>query len=298
MTIFRHIFVAGATGLLGDNIVEALLNDGKFGVTVLLRPQSITEHVPRAESWEARGVKIVISELSNQERLVKSMQGVDVVIDAISQSATKEHLKLLQVAITAGVKRFIPADLGATEEQEKNWAENHEIKIMREAVMNSGLEYTFLYSGAIMEGVLGPLTGIDITNGRAWLVGDGNARVALTRGRDIGKYFISSLRSPLSKNAKLYVAGDIKTLNEVIKIFEEVSGKKFDTQYRDIDDVEAQIAASPYLWTNVPDQISVRIAKEEIFFGDAHPLNNKDFPAVQPSKVIDFAKEVFAQISK
>lgn len=48
--------------------------------------------------------------------------------------------------------------------------------MVREAVMNSGLEYTFLYSGAIMEGVLGPLTGIDITNGRAWLVGDGNAR--------------------------------------------------------------------------------------------------------------------------
>lgn len=69
--------------------------------------------------------------------------GVDVVIDAISRSVTNgtcqqfpvcvfalrlgltdiflksfiEHLKLLQAAITTGVKRFIPADLGATEEQ-------------------------------------------------------------------------------------------------------------------------------------------------------------------------------------
>ncbi|RUS24741.1 hypothetical protein BC938DRAFT_473142 [Jimgerdemannia flammicorona] len=281
MTTFKSVFVAGATGLLGDNIVEALLSDGNLDVAVLFRPHSVTEHVPRKENWESRGVRVVISEFANQQRLVTAMQ---------------EHLKLLTAAKLAGVKRFIPADLGATEEQEEVLEENHEIKAVRQAVVKSGLEYTFLYWGAIMEGVLGPLTGIDTTNARAWLVGDGNARVVLTRGRDIGKYIIGSLRSPMGRNASLYVAGDIKTLNEVISIFQEVSGKKFNIQYRAIADVEAQITANPYLWTNVPDQISVWIAKEIVFFGDAHFINNSDFPEVHPAKVIDFARETFAQI--
>jgi hypothetical protein len=67
--------------------------------------------------------------------------------------------------------------------------------------------------------------GYDIENKKATFFGDGNTKLYTTSLSDIGKYTVESLKIPEARNAHINVAGATLSLNEYLKMFEEITGK-------------------------------------------------------------------------
>lgn len=90
-------------GNLGKFIVKSLLRDS-FTVTVISRSDSTTLFPPE--------VHVEKVDFKSEESLVAALAGHDALVCAIGTMATGEQIKLIDAAVAAKVKRFIPSEYG------------------------------------------------------------------------------------------------------------------------------------------------------------------------------------------
>ena len=105
----KIILVAGATGNLGERVINALLDRGAE-VRVVVRSSSDIEKLNKLEKL---GVKIFKVNMSNVEEISNACIGVSCVVSALQglhEVIVDTQRVLLDAAIAAGVPRFIPSD--------------------------------------------------------------------------------------------------------------------------------------------------------------------------------------------
>src|SRR6476661_1334294 len=103
------IVVAGATGNLGGKITDCLLAKGAE-VRALVRKQT---DPAKLSALNAKGVQICNFDTTNQAELSKHCEGAHCVVSALSgldETILHTQKVLVEAAIQAGVKRFIPSD--------------------------------------------------------------------------------------------------------------------------------------------------------------------------------------------
>ena len=111
---FENILLFGAGGTnIGHHILQSLIRDGKFNVSVLARQSSMTTYDPSVSV-------IKVDDNFPHNDLVKALKGQDVVISAIGFFAQAEQYKIIHAAIEASVKRFIPSEWGMDNADIKN----------------------------------------------------------------------------------------------------------------------------------------------------------------------------------
>ncbi|KAF8907957.1 hypothetical protein CPB84DRAFT_1674597 [Gymnopilus junonius] len=238
------VAVAG-TGLVGKQIIHELLLSGKHTVIVLSRS-------PKPE-FTSKGALVKAVDYSSVPSIATALsdhsEPVHTVISCIASfdlpEMVKSQLNLLQAAKQVGAKRFAPSEFGMPREANQIIEVYHEIKDpVWKAAEESGLEVTAFTCGLFMNylahGYVNPnaqkeLDGaertfafvVDIKEGKADIPGTGKELITLTRWQDVGKFVAAAVE--LDKWEKdLSMAGDVTTYNEVVKIAEEVTGKKFE----------------------------------------------------------------------
>ena len=92
-----------ATGNLGPAVVRALLDSG-FTVTALTRANSTSTVLP--------GVKVHKVDYSSPESIAEAFKGQDAVVSTIATAGLGQQQAIVDAAIKAGVKRFIPSEFG------------------------------------------------------------------------------------------------------------------------------------------------------------------------------------------
>jgi uncharacterized protein YbjT (DUF2867 family) len=92
-----------ATGNLGPSVVKALLDAG-FTVTALTRADS-TATVPA-------GAKVHKTDYSSHFSILEAFKGQDAVVSTIATAALGQQQAIVDAAVKAGVKRFIPSEFG------------------------------------------------------------------------------------------------------------------------------------------------------------------------------------------
>src|SRR4030042_6827062 len=105
----KCVVLAGGTGDLGQRIARALLSKG---AEVRILTRSISSSDKRGSLIES-GVTMVQVDYNNSTGLVKACDGVACVVSALSglrEVIVGAQKRLLDAAVTAGVKRFIPSD--------------------------------------------------------------------------------------------------------------------------------------------------------------------------------------------
>lgn len=105
----KIILVAGATGNLGSMICLALVGRGA-AVKALVRKDS---DVTKSSILKDTGVEIIPVDYDDIENLRKACEDVDCVISALAgltEVILDTQKRLLDAALSAGVKRFIPSD--------------------------------------------------------------------------------------------------------------------------------------------------------------------------------------------
>ncbi|MEL3963123.1 SDR family oxidoreductase [Lysinibacillus endophyticus] len=98
-----NILVLGGTGRVGSQIITLALQD-KHHVTVLVR-------TPEKIQIDNDHLTIIQGDVLNKEDVVRSMQGIDVVISALSTDGgttlTESMPHIIEVMVNEGIKRII-----------------------------------------------------------------------------------------------------------------------------------------------------------------------------------------------
>jgi nucleoside-diphosphate-sugar epimerase len=107
------VAIAGATGNLGQPVLSALLSAG-YLVTVLSR---VGGNHAKLKPHPNSAIKEV--DFTSVPSLATALRGIDVVISCLATSAMGSQNPLIDAAVAAGVKRFIPAEYGMDSQNPK-----------------------------------------------------------------------------------------------------------------------------------------------------------------------------------
>ncbi|KAF4999915.1 hypothetical protein FGRMN_2153 [Fusarium graminum] len=226
MSAYRNIVIVGASGNTGRIIMDGLTSSSKFNITVLSRKESKATFSP--------GVTVRATDFSEAD-LVNALKGQDVVISALGIEGFAQQQKIVDAAVSAGVKRFLPSEFSSSSEdpvvlqlvplfeQKKNLIEYLKSK------EKYGLSWTGLATGLLFDwGLVNGFLGFDIKNRSATIWDDGNKKFTLTNERRLSEAVVSVLKHPEeTRNRYLYIYSVVTTQYEILKALETASGDKW-----------------------------------------------------------------------
>ena len=228
------ILVAGATGVLGSEIVRNLLARGEK-VRAMTRKASKPETVDRLRK---AGAEIVVADLKEPASLAAACKGVDAVISTVTSVTTAQPgdscaatdgrgtISLIDAARKAGAKKFVFVSFDADCSPDAPLARAK--RDVEKHLERSGLDYTILHPSLFFETWLGPMLFADPIAGTARIYGGGTEKIRYIAVADVAELAVQSLTRPFASNATIPFGGpDPISQREAVQLFEEAFGKKF-----------------------------------------------------------------------
>ena len=251
------ILVVGATGFLGREICRRLSEQGD-PVHGLVRPSSDPDVMAELQSL---GVDLVPGDLRDRASLDAACRGMDTVIstatttrsrqpgDSIEKTDHQGQLELVDAAREAGVKRFVYVSYTAHIDGDD--ALTVAKRSVEERIRESGMTYTIVRPSYFMEVWLSPALGFDYPNGAATVYGSGEAKLSWISIGDVAQFVVRALDDAHADDATVELGGpDALSPLEVVRMFEQASGRSFSVQHVPADALRAQRDAA----TNSLDQ--------------------------------------------
>ncbi|KAH7068572.1 hypothetical protein FB567DRAFT_565254 [Paraphoma chrysanthemicola] len=233
MSPFKNITLVGK-GSLGSAVLVALVDAG-FTVQLLSRSNTVS-NVPST-------IKVVQVDYTSLADLTTSLRGQDVLISTVGAAGIPGQKVLIDAAIQAGVKRFIPSDFGSlTTDPAAQHLPPHitmvEIQNYLKAKADAGLiEYTILSIGAFTEFLVHGSKAN--TNVQLWA--GGNQKFSSTSLSGIGKVIVGTLNNPEgTKNRNIRVHEIAVTQALLLRLAKKYAPPETEWNITDIVDVEAE----------------------------------------------------------
>ncbi|KAM0206786.1 hypothetical protein ACHAQI_008011 [Fusarium lateritium] len=226
MSSYKNIAVAGASGSTGKIIVDGLMSAAKFNITVLSRKES--------KATFPQGITVRTTDFSEAD-LVSALKDQDVVISALGVEGFSQQQTIVDAAVRAGVKRFLPSEFSSSSEdpavlrlmplfeQKKNLIDYLKSK------EKDGLTWTGLATGLLFDwGLANGFLGFDIDNHTATIWDDGNRKFTLTNEKQLAQAVVSVLEHPQeTRNRYLYVYSVETTQSEILQSLEKSTETKW-----------------------------------------------------------------------
>ncbi|KAA0231071.1 SDR family oxidoreductase [candidate division KSB1 bacterium] len=229
--------IVGATGLLGGEICRKLRAANK-PVRALVRP---TADKAKVENLKTLGVELVSGDLKDRASLDRACQGVRAVIssansvlsrqagDSIQTVDLEGQKNLIDAASAAGVGHFIFVSLSSN--LDIDCPLTRAKRAVEEHLKQSGLGFTILRPAAFMEIWLSPAVGFDFPNAKARVFGSGEGKISFISFPDAAQFAAFALDHSKAKNATIELGGpEALSHLEVIAVFEELIGRKFEIE--------------------------------------------------------------------
>lgn len=244
--------VVGATGMVGTEICRLLAASGR-SVKALVRASS---DAAKVENLKRLGATVVQGDLRDRPSLKAACDGVKAVISTASSMpfayAPGENtpqrtdqagcLSLIDVAREAGVQHFVYTSFPPM-------AASFPLQDAKRAVearlRESGLVHTILRPTYFTEVWLSPAVGFDHANCKATVYGMGENAISWISFLDVAQFAVASLDSLAARNTTLELGGpEGLSPRAVVKIFEGISGKRFEVTQVPVDALQGQLAAA------------------------------------------------------
>jgi hypothetical protein len=191
-------------------------------VTVLTRSQK------PSGTFDSR-VKVVEVDFTSVESLTAALKGIDGLVSTVAATAIENQTILIDAAVAAGVKRFIPCEYGSCTTNPKVaalpiYAPMFKIKkYLAEQAAGGKLTWTVLACGAFLEFVFGGPMFLDFANHKATLYDKGDNRISSTSLPNVGKAIAGIFKElEATKNRIVRVSQVILTQNQLLSIAEEL----------------------------------------------------------------------------
>jgi uncharacterized protein YbjT (DUF2867 family) len=245
------ILVAGATGVLGSEIVRRLLAGGER-VRAMVRSTSNADAVAALKN---QGAETIVADLKDPASLDAACSGVGAVISSVTAVTTAKagdsfeatdgagNRNLVDAARRANVRKFVFVSFDAKYSPDAPLADAKQS--VERHLQESGLDYTILHPSLFCESWLGPMLFADPVAGTARIYGDGNRKIRYIAVGDVAELAIQSLSNPAARNSVIPFGGPEEiTQREAVKLFEKATGKKFDVTILPEESLEAQWKAA------------------------------------------------------
>lgn len=249
----KKVVVAGGTGLTGSIIVSELVKAG-FEVTILSRATSTAEDRTKtlsgftvdttqkaAAQGDALDAKIVKTDYSHQS-LVLALIGQDAVVSCIQHFHLDKQYPIIDAAIEAGVRRFIPSEYG-TDTSNPEIGKTIPQTILKQNVVkylqskeDTGLSWTGVIVGAYFDSCydLPGVLGVDIPSKTLTVYDGGDDTFEATTMEQIGRGIagiLSGKNVAETANRYVYINSFTMSQNELFKIFQHASSNAFQIEH-------------------------------------------------------------------
>lgn len=228
------ILVAGATGVLGSDIVRRLRAEGR-PVRALVRRTSAADKVAALREI---GAETVEGDLKDRSSLDVAVRGVDAVISTVTTILTSQpgdsfaetdgagSRNLVDAAKAAGVRQFVFVSFDTSRVPDSPLTAAK--RDVEEHLERSGLTYTILQPGPFIESWLGPFLFADPATATAKVYGEGTRGLRYIAVSDVAAMAVKALSVPTARNAKIRFGGpEPVSQREAVRMFEEEFGKPF-----------------------------------------------------------------------
>lgn len=240
------ILVVGATGLVGSEVCSILTQGGQQ-VRGLTRS---TSDPAKTERLTKMGVTCVQGDLKDPDSLAKACEGVQAIVTTASATLAQQEgdsletvdqdgqIALIDAAVQAGVGKVVHVSVPLFEGLDiplsaaKRAVENH--------LVNSGLDYTILRPNYFMEVWLGPALGFDHANAKVTIYGEGTNSLSWVSFKDVAAVSAKAIAHEQCRKGTFDLGGPPVSPNEVVEIFERVSGRSFEVTRMPSADLKAQ----------------------------------------------------------
>jgi uncharacterized protein YbjT (DUF2867 family) len=269
MSALKNIAVAGAAGDLGSAVFNALVKSGKFNLTVLTRADS--------KSTFPSGTKVVKVDYDSLDSLTAALQGQDAVVSTVGSLVIPSQNLLIDAAVAAGVKRFIPSEFGSNlviPSVRKLPVFGTKVAIedkLTELAKQGKISYTFVYNGIFLDWGIKHNFFFDLSQPEVTVWDNGDVEFSTTTLASVGDAVVGVLTHPEETQDRIvYVQDTVLTQNKIIELAKEVSPEKeWKLKNVKIDDVTAKSDANvakgiydwptlaPYLFRSIFDANSV-----------------------------------------
>jgi hypothetical protein len=223
-----------ASGNLGPAVLEQLLVAG-FEVTVLTRSDSDKTFDSRAQ--------IVKADYDSFDSLKDALTGQDVVVSTLNVGAVPRatHIRIIDAAAAAGVKRFIPSEYGCDTTNaltakipvfaDKIAVQDH----LKTVSQDSGLSYSLLITGPFLDRAIELGFLLNTAGPTASLYDGGERAFSATTLSGVGKSVVGIINNlDATKNTAVYVEEARVTQKDLLRL----SGKNLDTKVVPTTDLE------------------------------------------------------------
>ena len=240
------VIVVGATGFLGMEICRQLVAASRK-VKGLVRTSSDPAKV---EALQQMGIETVTGDMKDMTSLNNAFKDVDAVIstasstfsrqegDSIETVDDKGQLDVVEAAENAGVKKFIFISFNTMQQEFPLQTAKRKVE---QKLMESQMNYAILRPTFFMEIWLSPAVGFDFPNSKATVYGEGKNKISWISLKDVAAFAVKSLDNPATTNSVIELGGpDELSPHEVVKIFEQHSGKKFKLEHVPVEAIRAQ----------------------------------------------------------
>ncbi|KAI1199446.1 hypothetical protein F5X97DRAFT_121099 [Nemania serpens] len=243
------VCVAGGSGQVAGEVVDALVASGKHDVTIFTRgpaPETVT--TPRVK-WQT-------VDYHDKGMLIEALRGTHTVlsfIQLLSDTNQEAQRNLIDAAISAGVKRFAPSEYGSRGIEDMAWWEGKQKvrEYLREVnEKQTVIEYTLFQPGLFLDYLafpyktskhLDPLqTVFDFENRRAIVVdGHEEAFMTLTSVADTAAVIARAVGFDGKWPAVGGIRGNRVTISQILEIGTRVRARQFAVEKVRAEDLEA-----------------------------------------------------------
>ena len=225
MSAIKNVTLFGGSGRLGTFVLDKLLASNKFNVQVLKRAGS--------SSTYAAGAKVAEADFADLESLKSAFQGQDAVVSVVGDAGIHSQKLMIDAAIAAGVKRFLPSNFGS------NMANPNSRKLpvfapkvavedcLIEKSKTTELTYTFVYIGGFTDFGIQNKVIMDFSKYQPVLFNGGDSQFSSTSMPTVGDAVVGVLTHPKeTRNRPVYVSEIIMSQAQLLSLAKQIAPDK------------------------------------------------------------------------
>jgi uncharacterized protein YbjT (DUF2867 family) len=217
MSTIKNVAIVGATGELGVAVLDRLIASKSFNITILKRQGS--------NAIYPAGVPVIEVDYTSFEAAKSALQGQDALVSTVGMPGVPTQTTLVDAAIAAGVKRFIPSEFGLNYADPKaRLLPVADVKVKVEDYViekskKSDLTYTFVYTGAFLDWGLRQNLIFNLAGGKTTIVESGDTRFSVITLDKVGDAVVGILRHPEeTKNRAVHVHDTTVSQNQLLRL--------------------------------------------------------------------------------
>jgi uncharacterized protein YbjT (DUF2867 family) len=287
------VVVAGATGLGGSEVCRRLVASGRQCQALVRK----TSDAGKAKALQECGATLITGDLKNRDSLMAACRGASAIISTASATLSRQpsdsieavdlegQLNLVAAAKANGVERFV--FVSYRYDRDNLYPLSNAKQAVERAIEE--FNYTILRASYFMEIWLSPMLGFDYPNAKARILGTGDKKVSWVSFLDVAEFCVRSLDSPAAQRATIDVGGpEPLSPLEVMRIFEQESGRTFALEHVPLEVLRAQVNAARDSLEKSMATLMLQVAQGDAM--DMRPVLAK-FP-FQLTSVRDYTRRV------